>query len=169
MINQLPKYTVLFFVLIFLQVMIFNNIQITSLGIFPFIYVIFIILLPFETPKWLLLISAFALGIIIDFFSDTYGLHASATVLMAFARPGILQFNAPRDGYEAGTQPRIFYYGFEWFLRYAVVLIFIHHLFFFYVEAFNFHDFFISLLKVILSTIFTGTFIVISQYLTFTK
>jgi len=164
MINQLPRNILSFFLLVLIQVMILNNIQISNLGIYSFLYVLFILILPFETPSWLLLISAFLLGISIDIFSDTTGLHAASTVFMAFLRPYLLRITAPREGYEAGSQPTVYSYGFEWFLRYSLPLIFAHHIMFFYLDAFDFSDFFRTLFRTLLSIVFTTVTIVLTQF-----
>jgi cell shape-determining protein MreD len=145
-------------------VLVIKNIE---LGRFinPFIYVLFIIVLPFETPKWLLLLSAFVLGITIDMFYNTAGMHAAAAVFMAYMRPGVLKLFSPRDGYEFGTQPTIQYLGVPWFLSYSGILILFHHLVLFYIEAFRFSEFFSTFFRVIISSIFTLLLVVVSQYL----
>lgn len=168
MINLLLRNTGRFVVLVLLQVLIIDNIQFSEY-INPFIYILFILLLPFETPGWLLLFSAFFLGFSVDLFEHTPGLHASATVFMAFLRPLVLKILSPRDDYEPNTFPRIYYYGFVWFLKYAFILTFMHHLFLFYVEIFSFSNFFMTLLKVFLSTLFSLVLIMISQYLIYKK
>ena len=168
MIKRLPRYIINFILLVFLQVFIFNNIQFSGF-INPYIYIIFILLLPFETPKWLILFLAFLLGLTVDLFTNTIGMHSSATVFMAFLRPYLLKVLAPRDGYEAETLPQLNYYGFGWFLRYASVLVIVHHLFLFYIEVFSFSNFFFTLLRVILSSIFSIFLIVISQYFFYSK
>lgn len=164
MTNTIIRNILRFFVLILVQVLIIKNIE---LGRFinPFIYVLFIIVLPFETPKWLLLISSFVIGITIDMFYDTSGMHAAACVLMGYIRPGILKLFSPRDGYEFGTQPTIQYLGIPWFLSYAGIMVVLHHLILFYIEVFRLHEFFSTLFRVIVSSIFTLLLVVISQYL----
>lgn len=164
MINEFLRNIVRLLVLILVQVLIINNIE---LGRFinPFIYVLFLIVLPFETPKWLLLVSAFFLGITIDMFQDTHGMHAAASVFMAYIRPGVLKLFSPREGYEFGTQPTVQYLGVPWFLSYAGILIFLHHLVLFYTEIFRFSEFFSTLLRVIVSSIFTLLLVIVSQYL----
>ena len=163
MIKLLPRYILNFVVLVFLQVFIFNNIQFSGF-INPYIYVLFILILPFETPKWLLLVIAFLLGLTIDLFSNTLGMHISATVFMAFLRPYVLKVISPRDGYESETLPQLRYYGASWFIRYSVILVFAHHLFLFYIEVFSFSNFFATFARAILSSLFTITIILISQY-----
>jgi len=164
LINEIIRNIIRFILLVLVQVLIIKNIE---LGRFinPFLYVLFIIVLPFETPKWLLLTSAFLLGISIDMFYDTAGMHAAATVFMAYIRPGVLKLFSPRDGYEFGTQPTIQYLGIPWFLSYAGILISLHHLVLFYIEVFRFSEFFSTFFRVIVSSIFTILLVVVTQYL----
>ena len=168
MIKLLPRNILRFVLLVFFQVFILNNLQVGGF-INPFVYILFILLLPFETPKWFLLVMGFFLGFTIDLFFHTPGIHASATVFMAFLRPYVLDYFATRDGYETGTFPRVHYYGFVWFLKYTALLVLAHHIFLFYLEVFRVSDFFITLGRVILSWVFSVFFIVSSQYFIFRK
>lgn len=168
MIRIIARNIVRFLVLVFFQVLVLDNIHIGGY-LNPYIYILFILLMPFETPRWLILVTAFMLGLSVDLFSNTPGMHAAASVLMAFFRPWILSIFAPRDGYEPDTFPRVFFYGFNWFLRYSLVMVFLHHLAFFYIEAFHFQEFLSTLLRVILSTALTTATIILSQYFIFRK
>ena len=164
MLNEVIRNIIRFAILVGVQVLIIKNIELGQF-INPFIYILFIIVLPFETPKWLLLLSAFAMGITIDMFYDTAGMHAAACVFIGYLRPGLLKLFSPRDGYEFGTQPTIQYLGIPWFLSYSAILIVLHHLVLFYIEVFRFSEFFSTLLRVIISSMFTILLVVISQYL----
>ena len=166
MIKALPKIILRFIILVLIQVLIFNNIELSGY-INPYIYILFILLLPFDTPGWLLLLLGFLLGISIDIFSDTPGMHTIATTLTAFLRPFVLDIIAPRDGYETGANPRISNYGLTWFLRYAGILTVIHHFVLFYIEIFHFGGFFPTLFRVILSSAVTLLIIVLSQYVVY--
>jgi hypothetical protein len=109
------------------------------------------------------------MGMLTDIFDDTGGLHASALLLAAFARPLVLRVLSPRDGYETGTRPRVMYYGIAWFLKYTLLMVFLHHIVYFYLEVFSFGYFFYTLLVLILNTIFSSILILMSQYLIFRK
>ncbi|MDX9696147.1 MAG: rod shape-determining protein MreD [Bacteroidales bacterium] len=163
MIKQIPRFILNFFVLVFLQVLLLNNIQLGGY-INPYVYILFILALPFETPKWLLLVLGFLLGLSIDLFSNTIGMHSSATVFIAFLRPFVLKIISPRDGYDSETYPTVSFYGANWFIKYAAILVFAHHLFLFYIEVFGFSGFFSTLLRVILSSLLSILIIFISQY-----
>jgi hypothetical protein len=125
--------------------------------------------MPFETPGTVLLLTSFLLGISIDIFTHTLGIHAAACTFMAFLRPQVLKAFSPRDGYETGMLPRISFFGLTWFLKYSLILILAHHFVLFYLEMFTISDFFYTFLRVILSTLFTALLIVISQYFIFRR
>ena len=163
MINSILRFGIIFILLIFLQVLLFNNIKFSGY-INPYVYIMFILLLPHTTPSWLLLTVSFLTGLTIDFFSGSPGVHASATLLAGFTRPYVLRLIAPRDGYESGSDLSMLAYGFRWFLIYTVIIVLIHHILLFYLEVFRLADFFRTLFRVILSSIFTITFILLAEF-----
>ena len=164
MISELMKNTGRFIVLLLLQVLIVKNINMGRYFIF-FPYVLFILLLPFNTNKSLVLLISFIYGLLIDLFYDTQGMHASACVFMAFARGFVLKLLSPREGYDESHRPTLAYMGAAWYISYALLLIFAHHLVLFYTEAFSFHEFFRTLLRVMGSTVATFSFVYMLQFL----
>jgi rod shape-determining protein MreD len=152
-----------FFFLVLLQILILNNIQLSGY-LNPLLYVLFILMLPFQTPDWLVLVLSFAIGITMDMFSNTGGLHAAATVFMAFLRQPILKYIAPREGYDSNQQPTLHQFGIGWFFTYAGFLVLIHHLLLFFMETFSFAHFFSTFFRAIASSLFTLTLIFISQF-----
>lgn len=164
MINNIIKISIRFVLLVLLQVLIVQNIRLGSyIILFP--YVLFILLLPFETPKLGVLAISFFTGLVIDMFYDTAGMHAAACTLIGFSRYYILKLLSPREGYDPGLIPNVDSMGSVWFITYSALIIFIHHLFFFYLEIFRFSEFFRTLLRVLLSTIGTFCFVYIVQFL----
>jgi len=157
-----------FLVVILFQVLVMDNVMINGYMI-PYIYLLFILLMPFETPRWTQLVLGFLLGMGIDLFLNTPGMHTAATVLVAFIRPYLLNLLAPRDGYDTDSFPRIHYYGFLWFLKYTLIIVVIHHFLLFYLEVFQLKDFLSTLLRVILSSILSTSTIILSQYFVFRK
>jgi rod shape-determining protein MreD len=164
MIELLAKNVLRFIFLIIFQVLILNNVQLGGF-INPYLYVLFILMLPVETPGWLLLLLSLLMGLSIDLFENTAGMHASASVFMAFCRPYLLQMISPREGFDRGSKLTIQKFGINWFLTYAGILIFLHHFVLFYLEIFRFSAFFSTLLRVILSSVFTLGLVVITQFL----
>ncbi len=163
MINSILRFGLIFILLILLQVVFFNNIQFSGY-VNPYVYIMFILLLPVEIPSWILLLLSFITGIIVDFFSGSPGMHTSATVLAGFVRPYVLSIVSPRDGYEGRSEPSMLDYGFRWFLIYTVLIVLVHHTALFYLEVFRFSDFFRTFLRVLLSSFFTVTFILLLEF-----
>jgi rod shape-determining protein MreD len=153
-----------FIILVPVQVLILDKIHLGG-HINPFLYIFFILLLPFEIPGWLLLFSSFLIGLMIDLFSGTPGMHSAACVLTAFVRPLVIRSIDVNKEFEPGLQPSIRDLGIRWFVSYALILVFIHHLTLFFIEVFRFSGFFDTLKRTVLSTIFTVVLIIISQYL----
>jgi hypothetical protein len=144
-------------VLILKTVVLFNT-------AFCFLYIVFLLTLPFDTNPLLLMIAGFILGIAVDSFYDSLGLHAFACVLIAYIRNYWLAVITPQGGYDAGATPALSANGVQWFLVYSLPLVVVHHFTLFYLEAAGFLRFWSTLLKVFSSIIFTLTIILILQY-----
>lgn len=153
-----------FVILVIVQVFLLNNIRINGY-INPYLYVLFILWLPFETPGWLLLLSSFFLGLSVDLFAHTPGMNAAASVLMAFIRPAVIRLLTGSKSIEPGIGPGIKDMGFNWYFAYSLILIFFHHAFLFYIEIFRFTEFFQTLYRVLLSTISTLILVLVVEYL----
>ena len=126
------------------------------------IYPLIIILLPIRTPKLLLLVIGFLLGLFIDLFYDSPGVHTSATVFIAFIRPAVLSMLEPRGGYPMQASPTKHSFGNNWFFTYSGIILFIHLLIYFSMEVFTFVYFFEILLKTLFS--FIVSFIIFILY-----
>lgn len=164
MIRNNLRYILLFILSVLFQTLIFDRIYFTGF-VNVFVYLLFIILLPVETNKFFVLLLAFLLGLSVDIFNSTPGIHASATVLTAYLRPLILRLYSPRDGYDLNKFPGIKNNGLFWFLKYAFSIILIHHIFLFFIDAYGFSNFFMTLGKIIVSSVFSLLFIVIGHLL----
>jgi len=166
--TNLPVNIFRFILLVFLQVLLFNNIQVSGY-LNPYIYVLFILLLPFKTPPWLLLVLSFLIGLSVDAFSDTLGMHASASVLMAYLRLFVLNILAQRDAYDTSSSPSISDCGLSWFVKYSLSLIFFHHLFLFFIEVFSFSNFTETLIRILSSVSITFVLVILSQFFVLKK
>lgn len=165
--NDLIKYISYFVGLIIAQTLIFGQIEFGS-GLHIMIYPLFLIVLPFDIKPIFLMLIAFAMGIIIDAFSNTFGLHTSASVLIAYLRSELYRLFAPREGYDILMKPSVKDLGIKWFISVAGIVILIHHFWFFFLEFFKWSAW-ISILK---NTILSGLislFIVLAIEILFTK
>lgn len=140
--------------LVLVQVLICNHINFFGY-INPFIYLVFIIIYPSQNNRTNLLLSAFALGLAVDIFSDSGGIHAAASVFVAYLRPGFLKMtfgslyeHSPiRFGNaELGA-----------LFSYMALMVFTHHLIMFYFDFFEISE----ILNILKNTLFSGIFSII--------
>lgn len=164
MINVIISNAIRFFIFGLLQVLIIRNINFGTYFV-PLLHLIIILLLPLKIPKIPVLFICFILGLILDIFYDQQGLHSAALVFMGFMRPLMLSAVAPREGYDDFMKPTTQSMGLAWFVTYSGILIFLHHLFFFFSEIFRFDEFGSTLLRVFCSTISTFVLVLVFQYL----
>ncbi|MCL1868076.1 MAG: rod shape-determining protein MreD [Paludibacter sp.] len=150
-----------FIVLVLVQVLILNNIQFLGY-INPYLYIYFILTLPIRVPRWAVLILAFVLGLIIDMFSNTAGLHAFATVFVAFVRMPTINVLTSIDE-SSNPEPSVRSFGWMTYLRYAGFLVLINNALIFILEAFSFVNFGIIAIKILLSSVVTLLLILIIQ------
>lgn len=152
--NGLLRHLGYFVLFMVIQITIMNNINFWGY-INPYIYVMFILLLPFDIKGWALLILAFGTGLLVDMFSDTQGMHAAACVLMAFARPAVINMITSRTDFDPGSIPQISLLGTRWVIIYSLTLILLHHTLLFFLEIFRFSDFFLTIGRILASSGFT--------------
>lgn len=162
-INWILRLIGLLFLILF-QVLVLNKLNVSTY-VHPYVYPMFLILLPFDTPRWLNLVAAFMIGMTLDMFNNTVGMHAAACVFIAFVRPRLIKFYTPITGYEGVTSPSISELGIIWFTFFTVTMILLHHLVYFLIQVFWLKDLQFVLLKVIVSTGVSTLLIVILAFL----
>jgi hypothetical protein len=146
------------------QVTIFRNLALFNVS-FCFIYLGFILFLPIDIDRILLLFLGFISGLIIDLFYDSVGIHTAASVMLAFLRPHWINVLTPQGGFNIGVSPSLRHLPFLWITRYLIPIILIHHFAIFYIEAGGFSMFFFTLVKVLSSVLFTYFVLVLVQLL----
>lgn len=155
---------IFFFVYVLVQVMLLKNLVLFD-SAFCFLYVAFILLIPFELSVTLAILVGFIVGFTVDVFYSSIGIHAFATVLMSYLRNYWLSVITPQGGYDVGNSPTIATNGVQWFLVYTIPLVFIHHFVLFFLEASGFDMFWFTMLKIMGSLLFTMTVIIFLQFL----
>ncbi len=154
-----------FFVLLLLQALLFNHINFLGY-INPYVYLIFILLFPFTGNQTLLIFLSFMLGLSIDVFSDSGGVHAAASVLISYLRPVFLKLSFGVS-YLHNTV-KISEARFNQIITYVVAMVFIHHLVLFTLEIFNPKH----ILLILKSTLFSGIFstiLIVSSFVLFSQ
>jgi hypothetical protein len=155
-----------FVVLVLVQALVLDHLDVANGYMVPYLYVLFLLMLPFELPAWALLLIGAGTGGMMDYFSSTPGMHMSACTLMMFVRVRALKLLAPREGYEYGMLPSVTRMGLTWFLTYAGLLILVHHLWLFFVEVYRFDGFFSTFFRAVASAAFTLALCLLAQFLT---
>jgi hypothetical protein len=151
--SDLLKNIIRFVLFIGLQVFVLNNIPPLHRFIIPVIYYLFILWLPFSVSRFWLLVLGFITGLSIDYFTITPGLHAAACVLIAYARPFIVNLLIPKDSSEFNyREPSARAMGWAPFSVYVFILTFLHHGYLIFLEWLQFGTFLDFLIKVITTT-----------------
>jgi len=163
MISVYLKSILGFAVLVILQVLILNEISLFNGWAQPYLYIYSVIALPLQIPKRLLLPIGFLAGLIIDLFTHTPGIHASATLTLAFARPYILKAIRPREGFESFI-PSINSMGGGKYFTYSGLLILIHHLWLFGLLYFSTGLLFIAIGHALMSSVITMILVLLIQF-----
>ncbi|MCQ2316204.1 MAG: rod shape-determining protein MreD [Bacteroidales bacterium] len=164
MYNTLIKNILTFIGLLLLQVLVFDNIRFGNF-IHPVIYVLFIMVLPFKTPHWRLILNGFLMGIVIDIFDGTPGLNAAATTLAAYLRPYVIGIMTRKSELEKKEKPTVELMGFSWFLVYSLIILFFHNFAFFLLEAFSFKLSGVVFLEILISVPVSAFVILLILYL----
>jgi len=155
----------LFFFVILLQVFILNNIQFSGY-INPYYYIIFVLTIPPKTNKILNLLLSFLIGFTIDIFSNTYGAHAFACVLISYLK---IIWTNKFNNKEAEEILEITTLSFDKFLAISAIFITIHHFTIFLLERFTFLAIWEILGATIITTIFTLISFIIHKILSSKK
>jgi rod shape-determining protein MreD len=157
-----------FLLLVFMQVFLLKNVTFYNLST-PYFYILFILLLPFETPNALLFVLSFVIGLTVDAFYDTPGLHTAACVVLALVRILFINITVQKEGFDNEPEPTLSIMGFRWFFTYATVLTLAHHFFLLNLEVFRLSEIQYTLSRVILSSVFTVFLMLISGLLFFKR
>ena len=142
-----------FVVLVLVQVEILNHVHIMGYAT-PMVFIYYVLALNSEIPCKSLLFQAFLLGLCVDVFSNTPGMHAAASTLLAFIRRPLLQAQMLRettDDYEPGIRSM----GFAPFLRYVLSAVFSFMVVVRLIDAFNFLHVVELLFRIVTDTVMT--------------
>lgn len=160
--NIVLKNILRFIAVLLLQVFVFNKIYLSGY-INPYVFLMFVILLPFETPWWLLLLSSFTIGFCVDIFTGSIGVHSAATTAVAFARPALLKIILPKLDRTITVYPGVGYMGIPTFTLYTALVVFIHHFIFFSLEVISFSELGIVFIRTLVSTLISTLVIVLLE------
>lgn len=153
--------------MILFQILLLRNLNFYNLAN-PFAYILFLLLLPFSTPNLLIYLIAFITGLTVDAFYDTVGVHTAACVTLVFVRVLFISVSVSRDNFDE-PEPTLGNMGLKWFLLYASLCTFAHHIVLFFLETFRITEFSYTLVRCLLSGIFTLFLLLLIEFIFYSR
>ena len=140
-------------IVLLLQMLVFNNLH--FLGICqPYIYILFLIALPIRIPQWIELLIGFGVGLIVDMFCGSPGVHTAACSFLAYLRPIFIR-RTIQDAERISMTIDGLSIGFNEYVKLVVLYTILHHTLVFLIEAWSLAHFWLLLAKIIVSSLFT--------------
>lgn len=168
--STLVKNVIRFALFILVQVFVLHQVPTLHKFITPYLYYLFIIWLPFNTSRSLLMLIAFVFGLTLDYFLKTPGLHAAACVLIAYVRPFLINLLIRQEGDENNyASPSITSMGWAPYFTMVFILTLLHHGYLVFLEWMQFGNFLFFLGKVLGTTGVSMLLILITELLFFRK
>jgi hypothetical protein len=165
-VSDLLRNIIRFAVFILIQVYVLNKVPHLHRFIVPYLYFLFLLWLPFSISRIGLLVTGFITGMALDFFTMTPGLHAAACVLLAYARPFVINILTPKDPTEFNyREPSPRAMGWTPYLVYALVLTILHHTYLTLLEWLQFGSFLDLLVKIVSTTAISMLLIITTELL----
>jgi rod shape-determining protein MreD len=162
MIKTGLRVAVYFVVFVLLQTLVMNNVHLFRI-VTPFIYVYVMLKLPIDMKRSGIIFVSFLLGLVVDIFSNTFGIHAAACSFIGFVRTPLLErFVDVRDLPEESV-PSYQLFGYARFIRYALILVALHHVVLFVIEAFTFFQPLSMMIRMMSSIFFSFLLILIIE------
>lgn len=168
--SSLVRNSLRFMFFILVQVYVLFQIQPLHQFIVPYLYFLFILWLPFNTPRMALTMIGFIYGLSLDFFTKTPGLHAAPCILIAYLRPFLINILIRQEGSETNYKsPSVTSMGFAPYATYVLILTLIHNGYLVLLEWLQFGSFLYFLGKVLATTGVSLLLIFITELLFFRK
>lgn len=139
-----------YLLLLILQVLLIDNLQFFGLC-HPCVYLLFLLLLPVSLPRWAELLIGFATGFVMDLFCNTLGVHTAACTMVAYLRPLFIRKLVQENERIMGT-PNSIVFGMGAYVKMVVLLTVIHHFMVFALATFSLHNWWLTLVQIVLSS-----------------
>ena len=162
MIRVWLRLTIYFIVFVLLQVLVMNNIHLFGV-VTPFIYLYVILKLPVDMTRSSVILVSFLLGLTIDMFSNTFGIHAAACSFVGFIRMPLLERFVDTKELQEGSVPSYKAFGYEKFIQYAFFIVILHHVSLFLIESFSFFQPGMMIVRMLSSILFSTLLILIIE------
>lgn len=145
------KQTGRFLLLLLLQVLLINNLQ--FLGVcHPYIYIFSLLVMPITLPRWADMLIGGVVGLILDIFCNSLGVHIAACIMLMYVRPYLIgAYVSDRERLTDEIDVRSI--GVVNFVKYTILLVLLHHTMVFFLTAWSVQHFWFTLLEVVVSSV----------------
>ena len=168
--SKLVKNTIRFFVFILIQVFVLFQVNPLHQFIVPYLYFLYILWLPFNTPRMTLTMIGFLFGLTLDYFAKTPGLHAAPCILIAYLRPFLINILIRQEGSEQNYRsPSVTSMGFAPYATYVFIFTLIHNGYLVFLEWLQFGSFLYFIGKVLATTGISLLLIFVTELLFYRK
>ena len=167
-IRSLISNSLLIILLLMVQVFLLKNLAVFGVA-FGFLYVLGILTQPISIRPVPLMLISFGIGILVDLFYETIGMHAAAATFLAFLRPYWLKAISPSGGYDEGEEPTLNQMGTRWFISYTFPLFLAYCGVFFLADQWGTGSFFGALNKILFSSLFSMLLAILVHLLFFQR
>ena len=147
--KQLGRYVIV----MLLQVLLFNQLQLWGVC-HPYIYVLCLLMMPITLPHSADMVIGAVVGLIMDVFCNSLGIHMASCILLMFIRPYLLG-GIVNDKDRLNEQISLRTLGTEAMLKYVAILVLIHHLTVFALAAWSWSHIGFVLLETVVSSVVT--------------
>lgn len=139
---------------LFFQIYVMNHLIIYDVAI-PFVFFLFLFMLPASIPSPIEYVAGFLMGLAIDIAGDTFGVNACAVLFALAVKRQIVSRVTASSGFRDSGEINLSNQNFVWYVSYLISLIFAHHLVYFLLEAFSLSNFGNTIIKIVSSTIYS--------------
>ena len=152
------KQLIRYIIVMLLQVLLFDQLQL--LGVcHPYIYILCLLMMPITLPHSADMLIGAGVGLVMDVFCNSLGIHTASCILIMFVRPYLLGafFN---DKERLNEQISLRAIGMEALIKYVATLVVMHHLMVFLLAAWSWSHIGFVLLETLVSSIITISVII---------
>ena len=149
--------------IILLQVVVFDRLQVQGWG-YPMIYVLLLINLPVQIPRWAEMMIGAIVGLVIDIYNNSLGVHMAACVALSFLRPILLK-KSIQDVERIKGEINSHSIGIAEYIKCLVMTVLVHHLLVFSLEAWGGHSVWLVILHTLFSSLLTILMLLVYDYM----
>jgi rod shape-determining protein MreD len=147
-----------YIIVMLLQILLFDQLQLWG-ACHPYVYIVCLLMMPITLPHSADMIIGAAAGLVMDIFCNSMGVHMASCILLMFVRPYLLGA-VVNDKDRLNEQISLRSIGMEAFIKYAVILILLHHLTVFSLAAWSWSHIGFVLMETVISSIVTVLIII---------